>query len=75
MNSKKIETKKEDSNIYPCLKYLVRYDLVVLFTDPNCGMVVYCDEAYIDQYPVGESRTDWLEDSFNIYDGTIELSN
>ena len=44
---------------------------IVLFTEPNCGIVVFDDNPF----RVGESGINWAEKFFNRYTGEVVLKN
>ena len=62
--------KKDMTRTYP---YLGRMGsgTVVLFTHPYCGTVV-C--AY-HPHKLGQVETTWMEDGFDVFVGTVTLSN
>ncbi len=59
---------------YPCL--MTAHDSlgskVVLFTEKDCGTVVYSEG---EQQPIGYYTEAWVMSGFTPFDGTIELSN
>lgn len=66
---------------YPCLKIYNNESgcgaYVVLFTEPNSGVVVYSETECIkvgDNEKVNDT-TCWAEECFTRFDGIIELSN
>ena len=60
---------KAMNDVYPCLK--VNNGLVVLFSEKETGTVVKSDGLY----HIGYYQTDWAEENFTLYNGTLELSN
>ncbi len=63
------------STTYPCLKVGVSnlcQPFVVLFTDSCVGTVVH-DPS--DRYGLGKHSTEWVEESFSLFDGKITMEN
>ena len=63
-----------DGTKYPILKYFkhdyaTECDSIVLFTSPGAGILVYSTGDNV----LGEYADDWSEESFYIYDGTVEM--
>lgn len=71
MQSTKQSKSKPD---YPCLMTSALLDLVVLFTEPKTGTVVWVGEDEEKVYPVGHVGTFSMDD-FTEYTGDIILSN
>lgn len=57
---------------YPYLGcYSSKPELIVLFTGPKTGTYVGSNLAY----PVGEYKTTWSEDDYDVYSGPVVLEN
>ena len=48
------------------------YNVCVLFRAPNTGMVINCGS--LSDYGIGDYRTDWVEDNFEVLPSTTQLS-
>ncbi len=61
---------------YPVLKIFKESfpNLVVLFSAPCCGTTVFSNKLETN-YPLGEYKTTWLESSFEVFRGELELKN
>ena len=60
-----------EANNYPCLKVSENAGLIVLFSAPGNGTVLFVNGP--DFYVVGDYAVDWDEDSFNLFKGLIEF--
>lgn len=69
MKSELIECQSGEE--YPKLMISKTSDLVVLFAERECGMVVAPD----DFHPISESSDDWDMGTFEDFNGVIKLSN
>ena len=49
-----------------------RKDIIVLFTSPQTGVVVWCKNSKVH---IGQTDIQWVESTFNYCDETVELSN
>lgn len=67
---KSVKTDKLDDVVYPCLMER-KGELVVLFYEKKCGVVVSSN----DFYPVGYHLNNWITPDFTPYTGTVTLSN
>lgn len=57
---------------YPYLGYSDEHDMVVLFTEPYVGVVLYsCDAAF----PIGYRNISWRENTFVRSVSAVTLSN
>lgn len=74
MKSEVIKNKQKVSK-YPYLKKweLGNQLLIVLFNGVGSGMVV--DSKNYEDRPLGEYRTDWLENTFKPFEDEVRLSN
>ncbi len=73
MKSTLVPRQPEDKRSeYPCLKILRRLSQVVLFTEPNTGMVIHTLSVLNE---TGSYSDDWPEEMFNLYNGEVVLSN
>lgn len=68
---KTVITAKEGKN-YPQLKISNELDLVVYFTKPKTGIVIYCDN---DLFPFGYKATTWVEEDFSFCHDEILFIN
>jgi len=57
---------------YPCLK-IYKDGLVVLFTGWRKGYVL--KSINTESYSIGYYSDSWYEEGFNLYSGTLEISN
>lgn len=71
MQSKIIEKEVEKKVEYSCLMKSKSYGQIVLFAAPGQGMVVVGSEAYT----VGAYSVNWDTNCYDLFHGTIELSN
>lgn len=55
---------------FPCLMY-AQDGVVVLFSKPECGMVVIPGECW----SIGLTHEDWAMSMFKPFNGVIQLSN
>lgn len=64
---------KENRYVIPFPKLMQNGDknLIVLFAAKQSGTVIFTDKEF---YFVGEYRTDWADENFSDWFGTIELS-
>lgn len=68
----KVVEKKSNVETYPCLKQLKNEKgLVILFTQCGAGFVLRPARGY----SIGEYETGWSEENFELYNGTLEISN
>lgn len=66
---------KEEENIkFPILMEFVNHSpkFIVLFSQPNCGMVVSSENS---THNLGSYRTDWRMELFNPFKGKVTLFN
>jgi hypothetical protein len=72
-SEKIIKNQEKKKNQYPCLMYEKHNDMIVFFSNPSVGTVVYASDS--SRYSVGSHRADWFMGSFVIFDGEIKLKN
>ena len=68
------KTEEKQEIKYPCLMKHLNSDLVVLFNNHYCGMVVV--ETNNNEFDkIGKYYEEWIIDSFTPFKGSITLSN
>lgn len=66
-----IKNQNKSSEIkYPCLMWSDRYEVLVLFTKPRCGIAITHQDRFGELY-----SEDWQMTFFTPFTGTVELSN
>lgn len=71
---KSIATPQQDKNeiSFPCLMITKTHMTIVLFTEPNVGVVVYQNAT---GHIVGVCKNQWDMSLFEYYNGSVTLSN
>ena len=72
MKSVVVETRVKRELNYPCLMKSMS-GIIVLFIDKHTGIVVSNEGD--DDNNIGDYRTNWVESSFVLFEGSITLSN
>ena len=67
------ETRVKRELNYPGLMKAIYGGFIVLFVE-RCEGIVVNDEGD-NIYSIGDYRTDWVEDSFEVFEGEVTLSN
>lgn len=62
---------KENETKFPKLM-ISPNNLIVLFTEPEIGTVVFCQHGF---HNIGTYEENWLMQNFKDFDGIVELSN
>lgn len=71
---KSIQTGVNIECSYPVLKILKNSGgVIVMFIAPNKGIAVWSDNLKINE--IGRYQEDWLENRFDVYNGSVTLSN
>ena len=65
-----ITEKKDNGGRFPGWFGITKEGLLVCFTSPGAGIVIYADSHHF----VGDIRTDWIEENFKTFYGTIEVA-
>ena len=58
---------------YPCLKINLRTNAIVLFHSAGSGVCL--DPGFEPDLSIGQKSMNWAEDTFEMFDGLITLSN
>lgn len=74
MVKSKLKKKKNIKVDYPCLM-TSRGKKVVLMSSPGVGVVVYNEFGDPEGQEVGHYATNWAEECFEPFEGTLELKN
>ena len=72
MKSKIKSGSNEVKSIYPCLKISQGLNQMVLFTSQGTGTLLHIGTSITR---MGEHSTEWAEDRFELFNGSIKLSN